>query len=68
MAGLGLFAGTDLEMHWGTAYLWAIPAWVLTLPAGRRIAALPDGLWLRAAALLQAILVVGSAVQNWPGR
>ena len=35
MSLLALFGGVDLEMHWGTAFLWALPLWFLSTAAGQ---------------------------------
>jgi len=41
MALIALFGGVDLEMHWGTAFLWALPLWFLSTNAGRTLMRLP---------------------------
>lgn len=43
MTGLSLFVGVDLQMHWGTAFLWLLVPFALTSPAGRRLTQLPIG-------------------------
>ena len=41
MALLALLAGMELQMHWGTAFLWALAPLGLLTSVGRRFAALP---------------------------
>jgi 4-amino-4-deoxy-L-arabinose transferase-like glycosyltransferase len=41
MALLALAAGIELQMHWGTAFLWALAPLCLLTARGRRLAALP---------------------------
>jgi len=62
---LGVLAGVDLEMAWGTAYLWMIPLWVVSLRRYAPAVALADGTWLSAVATAQGVLVVGSVISNW---
>ena len=64
-SGLGLLAGVDLEMAWGTAYLWTIPLWIVSLRRYSPIVALADRTWLSAVATAQGVLVVGSVIGNW---
>jgi len=41
MALLALLAGMELQMHWGTAFLWGLAPLFLLTAKGRRVAALP---------------------------
>jgi 4-amino-4-deoxy-L-arabinose transferase-like glycosyltransferase len=41
MALLSLFAGVDLQMHWGTAFLWLLVPLALATRAGRRLTQVP---------------------------
>jgi 4-amino-4-deoxy-L-arabinose transferase-like glycosyltransferase len=71
MAALGLFAGVNLEMHWGTAYLWAITLWLLSRDSIRCVEQVSSERWLKAAIVGQAILAVGYVVDRatwitWP--
>ncbi len=42
MVVLCIFAGLELGMPWGTAYLWAVPLWYFGTAAGRRFASQSD--------------------------
>ncbi|MET0291019.1 MAG: glycosyltransferase family 39 protein, partial [Steroidobacteraceae bacterium] len=41
MTALSLGAGMDLQMHWGTAFLWLLVPLALTTLAGRRLTQVP---------------------------
>jgi len=41
MTVLALFAGMELQMHWGTAFLWALAPLAMLTTRGRRLASLP---------------------------
>lgn len=51
--------GVDLEMHWGTAFLWALPLWYLSTARGSQVSRLPRGQLLGTLALGQALLMSG---------
>jgi 4-amino-4-deoxy-L-arabinose transferase-like glycosyltransferase len=54
MTALALLAGMELQMHWGTAFLWALAPLALLAEKGRRFAALPmDRIFM--GVLLQAL-------------
>lgn len=58
MASLGLFAGLELGMPWGTAYLWAVPLWYFGTAAGRRFASQSDRALLLGFAAIQGLTAV----------
>ena len=62
MGAMALLGGVDLEMHWGTAYLWALPPWLLSTARGERLAAIPAPQGLTAIAAAQGVLMLGKAV------
>ena len=41
MALIALAGGVELQMHWGTAFLWGLAPLALLCQAGRRLASLP---------------------------
>lgn len=41
MCALSMLMGTDLEMHWGRAFLWMLPIWWLSTVSGVKLATLP---------------------------
>ncbi len=55
---LSLFAGVDLQTHWGTAFLWVIPLWVLTTSFGDRLAAIREKTLLIAWLTIQMLMIV----------
>jgi 4-amino-4-deoxy-L-arabinose transferase-like glycosyltransferase len=59
MACMGVLAGVDLEMHWGTAFLWVWPLWFLSTARGRRLAAADNRSIALAAIAVQSLLIVG---------
>jgi hypothetical protein len=59
MAAMALLGGVDLEMHWGTAYLWALPPWYLSTIGGARLATLRPLTALAVVAVVQSILMTG---------
>jgi len=59
MAAMTVFGGVDLEMHWGTAYLWTLPLWYLSLADGERAARLPVQDAFAVLAIVQALLMMG---------
>ena len=58
MSSLSLLFGVDLQMHWGTAFIWVIPIWFLRTPHGRAIASLPLPTVLVAVMILQTIMLL----------
>lgn len=62
MAAMTLIGGVDLEMHWGTAYLWALPLWYLSLADGERTARLPVQDAFAVLAIVQALLMTGKVL------
>ncbi len=61
---LAALDGTALQMHWGTAFLWAMPFWFLSTEVGSRLRGLSLSRALACAAGAQATLVVFRIV--WP--
>jgi 4-amino-4-deoxy-L-arabinose transferase-like glycosyltransferase len=59
MSLLALLAGVDLEMHWGTAFLWALPLWFLSTSKGRVLIRLPVSQAMTAVGVVQALLIGG---------
>lgn len=62
MAAITVFGGVDLEMHWGTAYLWALPLWYLSLADGARTTRLPVQDAFAVLAIVQAVLMMGKVL------
>ena len=62
MAAMTLIGGVDLEMHWGTAYLWSMPLWYLSLADGERTARVPIRDAFAALAVAQALLMTGKVL------
>jgi hypothetical protein len=59
MVLLAALAGVDLQMHWGTAFLWALPIWALTTGMFARTAVV-DPRWVYgSAAIVQVLLMMG---------
>lgn len=56
---IGISAGAALENHWGTAYLWAIPLWLVSTPRLDALWELPQPTLLRWIAIVQGVLIVG---------
>jgi 4-amino-4-deoxy-L-arabinose transferase-like glycosyltransferase len=59
MACMGVLGGVDLQMHWGTAFLWVWPLWFLSTARGRRLAAANQRSIAVAAIAVQSLLIVG---------
>ncbi|MEZ5498090.1 MAG: glycosyltransferase family 39 protein [Steroidobacteraceae bacterium] len=59
---LAIFFGTDLETHWGTAYLWATPLLLLDRGLRPRLAAVPTCKAIAIAAVVQAVVIVEYAL------
>lgn len=57
MVLLSLFFGVDLEMHWGTAFLWVLPLWFLATPSGRKLATLRSQTVLGIVVLAQLLML-----------
>jgi hypothetical protein len=62
MGAMALLGGVDLEMHWGTAYLWALPPWYLSTTRGARLSALSAPRGLAAIAAAQGVLMMGKVI------
>jgi 4-amino-4-deoxy-L-arabinose transferase-like glycosyltransferase len=58
MIAMCLVAGLGLGMHWGTAYLWALPLWFLGTAAGARFASQSTRALLLGFITIQALTVV----------
>lgn len=59
MALINLVGGVDLEMHWGTAFLWALPMWYLSTAHGAPVMRLPRAQLLGVIAVGQLLLMSG---------
>ena len=59
MSLMSVVGGVDLEMHWGTAFLWALPLWYLSTAPGRQVMLLPRRQLLVMIALGQSLLMSG---------
>ena len=57
MCSLSILFGTNLEMHWGTAFLWMLPIWFLRTGAGLDISALPLKIVFVSIAILQVLML-----------
>lgn len=55
---LSLLGGVDLQTHWGTAFLWVIPLWILTTRFGDRLATLEEKPLLIAWIAIQILMIV----------
>ena len=62
MSMMSAVGGVDLEMHWGTAFLWALPMAYLATASGRKIMQLPRLQMLALIASGQALLMAGKLV------
>jgi len=62
MAAMTLLGGVDLEMHWGTAYLWAMPPWYLSRADGERTSQVPIRDAFAVLAVAQALLMTGKVL------
>ena len=62
MALMTLAGGVDLEMHWGTAFLWTLPLWYLSTPRGAVLANLPARTVLILIAAVQLLLMGGKVL------
>jgi 4-amino-4-deoxy-L-arabinose transferase-like glycosyltransferase len=59
MSLMALLGGVDLEMHWGTAFLWALPLWFLSTDSGRVLARVPPPRAMIAIGTTQLLLIGG---------
>lgn len=50
--------GIDLQSHWGTAFLWVLPLYLLATPFGARLTELPLPLVFRSIAIVQLLSVL----------
>lgn len=57
MCSLSILFGSNLEMHWGTAFIWLVPIWFLRTRAGLRLAAVPLRTLFAAITLLQVVML-----------
>jgi hypothetical protein len=57
MSLLSLFAGVNLQMHWGTAFIWVIPLWFLGTARGQRLASVTVQQALVAAGAVQLLML-----------
>lgn len=57
MIALCVFTGLALGMHWGTAYLWAVPLWYLGTAAGTRFASQSNRALLFGFAAIQGLSI-----------
>ena len=55
MVMLCALLGIDLQSHWGTAFLWVFPLYLLATPFGARLTVLPLPLVLRSMAIVQVL-------------
>ena len=65
MSALALLFGVDLEMHWGTAFLWMLPLWFLATRPGQRLATLPPLAVSAIVALAQLFMLTEFAFLHW---
>ena len=59
MTLLSMFFGVELQMHWGTAFLWAVPLWIVSTSWGGKVARLHDKLVLGCVACAQVVMAAG---------
>ena len=59
MSLMSAVGGVDLEMHWGTAFLWALPLWYLSTAHGSQVMRLPRERLLVMIGLGQSLLMSG---------
>lgn len=64
MVLLSLLFGVDLEMHWGTAFLWVLPLWLLATPGGRKLAILRARTMLGVIAIAQVLMMAEFALMG----
>jgi hypothetical protein len=62
MALMALVGGVDLEMHWGTAYLWALVPWYLSTRRGARLEGYAPVRVLAVVGAVQALLMTGKVL------
>jgi 4-amino-4-deoxy-L-arabinose transferase-like glycosyltransferase len=55
---MALLLGVDLQMHWGTAFLWTLPLWFMTTSWGDRLEAIGPRTVLTGIASAQILLAV----------
>jgi hypothetical protein len=67
MVMLCAMLSTDLQSHWGTAFLWVLPLYLLATPFGARLTASPLPLVLRSMALVQVLSAVSFASGKFGG-
>jgi hypothetical protein len=63
MTVLCVFLGVELQMHWGTAFLWAIPVWIAATPWGEKVAVLNEKQVLGWVAAAQIVMAVAFALK-----
>jgi hypothetical protein len=55
---MGLLLGVDLQMHWGTAFLWMLPLWLMTTSWGDRLVAIGPRTVFAGIVLAQIVMAV----------
>ena len=60
---ISLILGANLQTHWGTAFLWVIPLWLVSTEFGDRLAAIDPRRVLVAASCVQVIMAIAFAMQ-----
>jgi 4-amino-4-deoxy-L-arabinose transferase-like glycosyltransferase len=58
MCALSVVAGTDLQMHWGTAFIWMTVIWLLSTRFGATLVQLPLRLCFYAIVALQCVMLL----------
>ena len=63
MLMISLILGANLQTHWGTAFLWVIPLWLVSTRLGDRLAAIDSRRVLIAWGGVQVLMAIAFALQ-----
>jgi hypothetical protein len=62
MTAMALIGGVDLQMHWGTAFLWLLAPLAMGTRYGRRLAQVPLVRVYAGVAMIHLIILVADAI------
>lgn len=55
---MSIIGGIDLQTHWGTAFLWTLPLWLLQTPWGKDLLRLPVLTVLKVVSAIHVVLLL----------
>jgi uncharacterized protein YhhL (DUF1145 family) len=59
--------GIDLQSHWGTAFLWVVPLYLLATPYGARLTQLPLSVIVSFSVVVQVLSMLAYASGKFGG-